>query len=216
MKKTFIKLSTHIIDEIPIEDNISKNFNFTSKSSLFGDCRKIENTINESNFNQNRVYNSSNSLFENCKKNDEDLDANDFEDYPMEHVNNQIYLTDENNKSSQVVPSNITSTSNPTYIKVNSENVNRKRSNPSNRSSNIHQPQSSPPSLSRVTSAKPYYRQSLPQSTVASKTTRYNNSSFNSDGFQICASNVKPTQNFDLEKELKEIDEMNDAIDKLF
>ncbi|CEF64552.1 Hypothetical protein SRAE_1000280600 [Strongyloides ratti] len=209
------KIFQNIVDEIPLEDNISKNLNFTTENSLFRDSNKVENKINRNNVNQNPVYNSPNSIFENCKKNNEDLDADDFEDYPMETVNNQIYPTDTRNQYFQVVPSSIMSTSNQKYVKFNTENVNRKRSNPSKRPSNIHQPQS-PTSLSRLTSAKPYYRQPVLPQTVVSKSTRYNNSSFNNDGFQICASNVKQNQNFDLEKELKEIDEMNDAIDKLF
>uniref|UniRef100_A0A0K0G3Q6 Reverse transcriptase domain-containing protein n=1 Tax=Strongyloides venezuelensis TaxID=75913 RepID=A0A0K0G3Q6_STRVS len=213
-----ISLKFKIIDEIPPEENASKSSIYNPGNSLFEDCKNIDDTAIGSNVTQNHVYNQGTSLFEECKENDSDLDANDFDDYPMESASTQIYPVNTSNQYYQVTSPTVSSVPNPTYVVVNNDNTTRKRLNPSNRSKNANPPQSSSPSTSRVPSTKPYYRQ-LPQSQTPppSRSTRYNNTtSFNNRSFQNYTSNAKQNQNFDLERELKEIDEMNDAIDKLF
>uniref|UniRef100_A0A0N5BSS3 Neogenin_C domain-containing protein n=1 Tax=Strongyloides papillosus TaxID=174720 RepID=A0A0N5BSS3_STREA len=207
-----------IIDEIPPEENVSKSSIYNPGNSLFEDCKDIDDIDIGSNVSQNHVYSQGTSLFEECKENDSDIDANDFDEYPMEPTSNQIYPVNTSNQYYQVTSPTVSNVPNSAYVTVNNDNTSRKRLNPSNRPQNSYTPQSPSSSTSRVPSSKPYYRQP-PQSQTPppSRSIRYNNTtSFNNPSFQNYTSNAKQTQNFDLERELKEIDEMNDAIDKLF
>uniref|UniRef100_A0A0N4Z6S1 Uncharacterized protein n=1 Tax=Parastrongyloides trichosuri TaxID=131310 RepID=A0A0N4Z6S1_PARTI len=176
------------------------------------DNDKLNHATTKTEFN-----NKSSSIFGDSKENDEDIELDEiFDEYIDSPIINNSYISStqpqqlyNNNK----IPTVKTETSLSAY-KINDvpKAGNRKRGSPTS-SLFSSMPTPCPP---RNVPGKPYYRVHNINSTGRHNIYKQNTSNNVVERFTTYnTSNAKAT-NFDLEKELKEIDEMNDAIDKLF